>query len=374
MPFSVKCLCGKVFNVKDEMQGRMVRCQVCGAEFMALADVPVQQAAPAAQRAEPEPPPLPVAVPAAGRVCPYCAEQVPAAAVVCPLCKESLATTLDPGEGSRLIAEAVAALDKCVQDPANLAADKTLRGGFLGTRTIVLGALCLTSLVMFVSGIIVGDTEGGVTLTVFGVIFGLIFGISALVSLSHDSAASRIGAATLPSDAYRRFFNACRSRRWKKAFVALAPSGRNSVVVQQPVFDKVANEPEKGSITDLNSFKSYWRSLFHGPSAHVRSVRIKSVTEVKPPTQEGLAVLRAEVTFSSYSKWLYLLLLLNLIVCAIAISIATKRETKTVHKLLIRRGGCWYLAESEFEGALDKAAAAIVNAPLAAGARPAAAT
>jgi len=39
-------------------------------------------------------------------------------------------------------------------------------------------------------------------------------------------------------------------------------------------------------------------------------------------------VLRVEIVFTSFSKWLYLLLFVNLIVCAIAIAAATKRKPR----------------------------------------------
>jgi len=259
MPFSVKCQCGKVFNVKDEMQGRMVRCQVCGTEFMVLADVPVQQPGPPSRR------PPEAASLRLPRLWPPAFVRIARSGFrirrVLPLLQGSLARlwTREKERGSSPkpspLWTSTCRIPRTWRLTRPCGAD-SLRQDYRA------GALALLGLIMFVGGIAVGDTEGGIALIVFGVIFGIIFGISLLVSLCNDfcRCAHRNGNTT--SDACRRFFKACGNARWKKAFVALAPAGRNCAVVHQPALEKVVNEPETSFITDLQSFRNYCAVFF----------------------------------------------------------------------------------------------------------------
>ncbi|MGD1002391.1 MAG: zinc ribbon domain-containing protein [Candidatus Brocadiia bacterium] len=356
MSFAVKCQCGKVFNVKDEFLNRQVECQVCHAVFTATPEA-----------AAPEPPAVSSpssnasAAAASGNFpCPFCAEPIPKGSVFCPLCGESLGGKLTPEQGAQLLAAASAQLDQYVRNPENLSSDDALRGRLFSTMSIVLGILLAISVAAIVAGGLM-HRDSGMPLVVLGIIFGLIFIIAFPISWANDYRASHIHDAQKPEQAMRRYFLSCRSGRHLKAFACLAPSARNGSSAHAPKFEKIPSESPDCKITDWSSFREYCRTIFKGPGGYQRAVYLKKV-KVEKQLPDGTAWVTAEFQFTSFSKWLYLLILINLLVCAVVVAVVTKREKKTIRKCLFRRGDRWYVAEADFEGALDKAAPAFAEA------------
>lgn len=352
MPFAVKCNCGKVFNVKDEFQGREVCCQVCNATFVAQPE-PVAPATPPMPAA----PAAPAGISAAAQSpktspCPFCKEHIPEASAVCPFCKERLAAQMSSEQAAAALNGMTAQLDLHVADPARLEADSAARGRFLATRTIVLGGLTIFGALLFIIGLILGEDDGGACI-VFGILFFLAFIIPAIVSLCNDRKASHIQDVDDPAEAFRRYFMACKTRRYAKAFVCLAPTARNGGVAQSPVFTNIPYQPADVPIADLAGFRNYCRTIFKGPGSNGRTVQLKSI-RLEGARPDGRIWIQADVAFTSVSSWWLLLVLLNLIIAVIVISVVTKREKKTIRKLLVRRNGRWYIAEAAFEGDLDK--------------------
>jgi hypothetical protein len=350
MSFAVKCPCGNVLNVRDEFLDRQVECQVCHTCFTAS---PIPDA--------PEPVAAAFSAPAtasAGLTCPFCAEAIPEAAVFCPLCGKSLSGKLTTAQGAQLAAAASAQLDAYVADPDNLAADNALRGRLLSVMSIVLGILAATCIGMIVAGAFV-QGDGGGLLIGFGICLGFIFLISLQVSVSHDYSASHIRDAKTPQKALRRYFIACKTGRYKKAFACLAPSARNGAMVRPLKFAKFPSDASESKIEDLAGFCNYCRTIFIGPSSHQRVVHLNRF-ELEAQLPDGTAWVKAGIQFNSFPKGLYLFALLGPAVCLLIIAVVAHNlgETKTLRKCLFRRGDRWYVAEADFEGPLDKAAPA----------------
>jgi hypothetical protein len=350
MPTSVTCACGKMFKVRDDLVGSTVTCQVCGAAVPVpspthdLTDVSPRRSAPVAP---------PFAPPPSNTIaCPACAEQIPAGALRCPLCKEEIVRDLTPEQQRTQLAELLRSVTEHATDAHAVEQDAAQRGGFFAVKTLVLGGFAILSLILLVGGVLA--TNGEVAI-VMGVILGLIFGLATLVSLSNDNQASHIQDAPTAEKAFRRYFMAMQTGRQRKAYFALAPSARTNAPVEIPQFEKLPSRPGPACVDDPTSFAEYVKCIFAGGSQHNRSVQLKKVKIVSQ--YDAFAVVEAQVDFSSYASLLLLTILINILVCAIVVVVFTKREKRTIHKLLIQHEGRWYIADPGFEGAIDRLAA-----------------
>lgn len=343
MPFAVTCSCGKTFNVRDEAQGQTVRCQVCGTEFIAQS-----------QAAEPEevrPIAVSVTPPIPTMQCPFCAEPVTAGTTICPYCHERLTGELSPEQARHQLDEVVKGIDALLLDSTALAADRKLRGGKFYPRTFILLILSFLCLASFAGGLTIHG-DGGIVMAVFGFILAFVFGIAFLVSLGNDIAAAGIQSSAKPKKALERYFLALKTRRVRKAFVALAPSARNGALAKSFELKNVRDEGEPKEIHGLDDFAAFRKTVFGGPSGQSRMVTLKKI-KIDHAEGEDMVWLTAEVHVSAYPTWLLFLILLNLIICLVAVLIATKRDKVMVRKLLIRRGERWFVAEAGMPGALD---------------------
>ena len=348
MPITVTCGCGKVFKVRDGLAGEVAICQVCGRSIPVTIDAN-EQVVPVAQ-------PMAVSAPMVGhdddmRQCSACAEPVPADALHCPMCGESLAHNLDAARAREMLEAQIQSLEEHLEN-RGAAADDQLRGSTLTARTIVVGIITLVSAIMVAIGAAMpGDS--GVGFIVIGIFLGIGFAIGFLVSMSNDKATSHIHDARSADKAYKNYFKAIRTRRANRAFAALTPTARKAGVVETIEFDKIPTNPGSYLIADPDSFRKYWQSVLAGPSLQARGCLLKKVRLVGT-SEDDVAVVEAEFQFTNYASLLALLILINLIVCAIVIAICTKRETKVIRKVLVRRRGRWYVVEGEFQGILDK--------------------
>jgi len=370
----IKCTCGKAIDVKDEAAGTAVVCQACGREVHVpgasgpagavpeAPSVPLPQAAPdtgpsstcpfCAERIPSGSRSCPLcheAIPAPGSsiACPACAERIPSGLSSCPLCGEAITAPWSQEEQKRLLAERIVSLENHAKDMQAQFADKALKAGFLSAKTIVVGVfLALGILMICIGGSASQDSEAWIFL---GVMTSLGFGIPVLVSLANDYRAFHIQDASSPLTAFKRFFSAVQTGRAAKAYVSLAPEARVAGEVKSVTFEnpKIPSHTGSYSIRDVPTFKAYWKSIFKGPSMQTRTVRLKTAKMLHEGS-DGLAVLEAQVEFTNYPT-LYVFLLGILLVLLVQ-----KHETKTVRKLLLNRGGRWYLAEGELEGPLDR--------------------
>jgi hypothetical protein len=190
-------------------------------------------------------------------------------------------------------------------------------------------------------------------LAVFGITFGFILCIVFPISWVHDYQASHIHDAPTPDKAFRRYFKACQSGRYEKAFASLAPAARNGALVHALKFEKIPSESRDCKITDWMSFRDYSRSIFKGPHGQQRGANLKKV-EVEGHLPDGTTWVTADVQFTSQPTWAILLLPVVFIVGRSVFDWVTQRERKTIRKCLFRRGDRWYVAEADFEGVLDK--------------------
>ena len=352
MPIRVKCTCGKIFRVKDEYAGRQVQCQVCQAEITVPESPELSEEAQAAPMPAPMPEPGPTAPQTATVECPACAESIPAGSAVCPLCGESLSGQLDAGQASRILDDSLASLDAHLGDRQSTEEDTRLKGGLLTTKTIVLMVITGLCVAMIASG--ASMRRDGEPLIAIGIILGIIFGISVLVSLTNDYRSIHIQDCRDPAKALKNYLTAIRTKRTSKAFACLVPEARQSGRARSVKFTKIKSALGDFTILDAASFAKYWTSVFKGPSGQTRSVQIKKVYKIKEGDQ-GLALVEAELAFSSYPSWLIALILLNLIICVIAIMACTKRESLTIRKLMVQRDNRWFIVEGELQGRLDQA-------------------
>jgi len=342
MPITVNCTCGKVFRVRDEAAGTVVKCQVCGAPVTVVAAA--MAAATVAVAAPPRPQPVPVpAMPAAPRAdmveCPACAEMIPIGVRRCPSCDEAVAVSLTAAQAEGMIAERLAGIDALESDPAALAADAALRGMAWSVQTIVLGVFLAGSVLLLLAGVVSHAHDADVAVG-FGIFLGLCFGIPFCVSLSNDHAAHHIQDALKPEQAYKRWIQALKTRRTNKAFAALAPAARTVGHVETIRFSSPKIRPPKGefSIEDLKTFKKYWSGIVTLGSLGGQRMQLGKVRCLKQG--DDRAVIEARMKFMGCAEG--------------EIAIGYSTEERTVRKLLLKRGGRWYFAEGEFEGTLDR--------------------
>jgi len=358
MPIRVTCSCGKVFRVKDEFAGRQIQCQVCQAEVTVpelpeLGEEPSAHPEPSPSAPSSAPDQAPAHPQGATIECSACAENIPAGSVFCPLCGEELTDQVDASQAAQMLQASLDSLDSHLGDMQGRSGDYKLKGGFLATKTIVamvFMALCIGLIVLGAQ-----MRRDGEPLIVIGVILAIIFGIALLVSLTNDYRSSHIQDRRDPAQALKNFLTAVRTKRTARAFACLAPQARKSGKVKTVTFQKVKSSPDSFDIRDVESFGKYWASIFRGPSGHTRGVQIKKIRKLKEGDQ-GLAVVEAELAFSSYPSWLIATILLNVLICVVLILICTKREKLTIRKLLVKRENRWFFVESQLQGPLDKVA------------------
>ena len=357
MPISVRCSCGKVFKVRDEMAGKDVTCQVC----RGIVKVPAEPSYAPPSEDVPLPaaemPPAP-APPGAGvsrlklpdmMQCPACAEAIPLSSMFCPICGEQLPTLVSTEQKKEHLAKVLATLDEYVANSDNLAADRKMRGSTFSPLGIVLAVLSVCLLSMIPMGLAVHDGE---PLIILGAILGGLLAIISLVALGNDYIYSHISDAKTPVAAFKRYVGAIRSGRANKAFASLVPTARNARAPLTIRFEKIPPNPGTFPFNEPQSFRKYWRNILKGTGGQVRAMGVKRIRLLNE-TPGGVAFVEVEFGFTGHSAWWYLTLLINLIVGAIIILAVQKREKKVVRKLLVKRGGRWYVAEGEFEGLLD---------------------
>lgn len=357
MAISVSCACGKAFKVKDEAAGTMVTCQVCGRELL------VQAPAVAAPETT-VPQPLPAAAqiveaqPASGPTirCPYCAEDIPSGSVFCPLCGETLAAHRSKEEQQRLLAERLQDLERHAADLQAQLDDRKLKGAFLSPKTIFLALVSAIGILLIVAGCMKPEYSNARSADLtFGILIVVFMGIPAIVSLANDYRAYHIQDTKRPDVAFRRYYSALKSNRTAKAFASLVPSARTVGPVETVKFDNPKIPPSRGryAISDLSSFKEYWKGIFSGPTLQTRGVQLRNL-KVLQKRSDGTALVEVLLEFTNFNSLWALLLPLALLPAALLILVLQQHETRTFRKLLVNRAGRWYIAEGELEGVLDR--------------------
>ena len=352
MPITVNCTCGKAFDVSDDTAGMTLTCQSCGRELL----VGKQGVAPLAPLAPLASGPLaPAKSPVPGQSaktmnCPTCAEQIPVRSVLCPMCGEALSNLeqLDAPEYAAALAQVRAGLAAHTADANAMDEDARMKGGTFATKTLVLMAIMGLSVVM-----IVMDSGKSGPLLVFGIMFAVIFIIPMIISLVNDSKASHIQDVMAPAQALTNFLSAVKTGRTRKAFVALVPPARQAGKVDTIKFKAdIPSHTGSYSIDDSSTFKTFWKSIFTGPSGQSRIVTVRNVRTLR---QEGdVAVVQADLEVTNYPMWAWITVFLGLLVVLIVILVIQKKETRKIRKVLIKQNGLWYLADGSLEGVLDR--------------------
>src|SRR5262249_33501935 len=108
----------------------------------------------------------------------------------------------------------------------------------------------------------------------------------------------------------------------------------------------------KYSISNPESFVSYWKTIFGGPSGTTRSMALKSTRVVDE--RDGIAIVEATYNCTSHPSWIFITILFNLLILLIIYFATRTTETITVRKVMVRREDRWFVLESGLQGPLDK--------------------
>ncbi len=342
MPITVDCSCGKHFNVRDEYAGSSVTCQMCQATIMVpavgAAVAPAAVAAPIA------------AAPADNTTCPYCAESIPRDQPSCPLCGESLRDYVSGEKLRSLLADAAATLDVYTANEDNLAKDRSYGGGTFTRRSAVIGVLvAVTGALSAAAGQSADRTVND--LAGLGFFFLFIFGIVALVMFCNDIITRR-KKSEKPLTTLKRFFTSLKTNRAERAFIRLAPTGRRYAKPKLPDVEKVVIDRKPVEVDDAKSLRKHWGAFLLASGAQGRTSVFSKFRIVE--ANDRFALCSCKMKLTSYNSAITILLFLCIgIFVIIPLMFYQKRETLTVHKLLICSGGQWYVAEGEFSGILD---------------------
>ncbi|MBN1676228.1 MAG: hypothetical protein JXR37_34610 [Kiritimatiellae bacterium] len=270
-------------------------------------------------------------------------------AVTCPGCQGPLTVPVDPQHAMQALANTIKELEAYVGEQDNVRKDAELRGAGMTRKTKAVGIVAAVCLVGFALSFFIRDEALLAMAAVFGSIGALVLGLCFLASWAHDRAARHIQDCAKPQKALGRFLMAVRSGRCAPAYAALVPAARHAGPVAPLELQKIPLAPEPQRIEDVDSFKRYWKSVFRGPQSQNRSVTLQRVRKLKDLPADT-AVVEAKLRFTSYPAWT------AAIFGALILVLIQKRETKTVRKLMVRRGGMWFLLSGELEGELDRLA------------------
>ncbi|MBN2711992.1 MAG: hypothetical protein JXR97_06090 [Planctomycetes bacterium] len=355
MPITLSCACGKTFNVKDELEGQRVKCQICQSVLTVTrqedeALTPLSGALGEHQEQLPD-----AETGEDSRECPFCAEIIKQKARKCRHCGESLEEYIDATDVAMYKAEALVALDDHLASHEAQEEDLKLIGGLLsGTTIFCLVGMCLSLLSVLIGAIISSDAGEGAL--VLGIIFGIIFTIAFLATLSSDWGASNIMNSTKPEKACQRWFNALKTNRTAKAYAAIAPLGRSADEIRSVQFTTIKAHDGAYSFSDVKSYRKYWKSIFGGPSGQQRGVALGKI-KIDQKFDDGSVLMNLELKYTSFPTVMLAILPFALLPVAILITVVQKRETQNIKKLMIQRNGKWYIMEGQYQGLLDHAAA-----------------
>ncbi len=250
-------------------------------------------------------------------------------------------------QGMEALGRAIAELETFVADPSKLQQDEHLRQGMKPINTIVVGAIAALSVAMIIWGAITRDSDLQIILMVFGFLCALVFGIGTLVSWAHDHGAKRIQDASKPAKVFKRFWTSVRTGRGHYAYLSLVPTSRNVGPVPPLDLGRIPVSDKPQQIVDSASFKKYWKSVFKGTSSHTRSVQLLKVKKIQDLPAD-VTVVEATVRFTSYAS------AMALIFGPLILVLISKKETKKIRKLLVRRCNKWFFLSGELSGALDQ--------------------
>ena len=255
--------------------------------------------------------------------------------------------TEDVELGMEALGRAVAGLEAFVGDPAKRQHDEQLRPKARSTKTIVVGIIAAASVAAIIGGALTKDSDLQVGLVMIGCIGAFVFGIAGLVSWGNDRSARHIQDVRKPTKAFKRFLMAVRTGRSDSAYMALVPSARTVGPVLSLDLGKIPVSDEPQQIADPPSFKKYWKHVFTGAKGQTRSAQLLKVKKLQDLPAD-VAIIEATIRFSSYTT------LMSLFLGPLILALISRKQTKRIRKLLVRRDGQWFFVSGELSGALDQ--------------------
>jgi hypothetical protein len=174
---------------------------------------------------------------------------------------------------------------------------------------------------------------------------------TALYATAVSCRAAKIKNAPDATTAFRRYLGAIVHGHYQRAYSVLVPTARSTGRAAPVRFNKIPADMSEQAIVDKESFAAYWRSLCKGPSGSRRSLTVSKMRLAA--ASDEFAVIEAELSFNSYPTWLLFTLVLGVLPGLIVLVAAQTQEEKTIRKLIVRRGGRFFVAEGEFVGPLD---------------------
>lgn len=288
----------------------------------------------------------------AGPVCPACARPLESWAGTCPYCEEDISDQLPDEAFEARLREVEAALEAHARDPESLESDRRIAGAAIPAGVWVTLVLLAGSIGLFAWGFAIRGPDGDAARGM-GIIFGILFGLIFLAVFVSDRRSAFRPEEEDPARTLSRFLWALKTGRARRAYAALAPTARAQGPVRLPRFQRIAADAGAASILDPAGLKKYWGGFIRTGTGTTRTARISRI-RVAERRGDDLAVVTGQIKITTYPTALIAIALCALLVAVIVILVVQKSETVELRKLLIRRGGRWFVAEGELSGLLDR--------------------
>jgi len=248
---------------------------------------------------------------------------------------------------SDAIAEALARLNRHIDDASAVAVDHKEAGGRLRGVTIVfvvLAAVAIVSMIMAVQTI--PSREPAFALLI---IFPIVFGILAVALCAVDLTIAPRGTPAGPEATLRSFLKAMAMGRQGYAWACLSPTAR-AQIVDPPVLGEIPIGSGRFSLATPSGLKD-WSSTFirigHG---QIRSAQVKRASIVRD--DGDVAVIEVHAIFQAWPQWanivaaiaFVVIRLLGAILYLVLFLALRKRHEVTFRKTLLRgKNGLWYV-------------------------------
>ncbi|TKD03519.1 hypothetical protein [Polyangium fumosum] len=253
---------------------------------------------------------------------------------------------------SDAIAEALARLNRHIDDASAVAVDQKEAGGRLRGVTVVFVALAVAAIVSMILAVqTIPSRDPAFALLI---IFPILFGILAVALVAVDLTVVPRGTPARPEATLRSFLKAMTMGRQGYAWACLSPTARAQTVVP-PILGEIPIGSGSFSLATPSGLKD-WSSTFirigHG---QIRSVQVKRVSIAR---EDGdVAEVEVHAIFQAWPQWanivaavaFVVIRLLGALLYLVLFLALRKRHEVTFRKTLLRgKNGLWYVYAGDF--------------------------
>jgi hypothetical protein len=292
--------------------------------------------------------------------CPWCAEEIKPGLAVCPYCGSQLTSApAAPGPGAPEPADTGLAawgrerLEKVHAWMTQPGRPRRTWPAKVRWPVWVCAGLGVAALASGVAASVSSGASGEGCL-IGGIIFGSLFGLIALIALAIDLSQYGPDQRTSPILGAKAWLKALRWKRFDIAHACLID--QDHFEYGRPTIQELASRPGTFDFADARQFRDYWKGLVSGGDLQARSVESWAVDRAEK-IDDDTALVDLRLTVTSYPSLLALLILVNLLICVIVILVLRKRYTFQLRKLVVRRGGQWWVVNGEADDNIDQALA-----------------